>query len=69
MHPQVIRDTPGDCPICDMLLIELIALDDNKYDSSLTDIVRPVNKSVLAAVRTVIPGQMSLPVVIEASGL
>jgi hypothetical protein len=69
MHPQVIRESPGDCPICGMLLIELIALDDNKYDSTLADIVRPVNASVLAAVRTVIPGQMSLPVVIEASGI
>ena len=69
MHPQVIRDAPGDCPICDMFLIELIALDENSYDSSLTDIVRPVNESVLAAVKTVIPGQMSLPVVIEASGI
>jgi len=68
MHPQVIRDSPGDCPICGMMLIELIALDENKYDSSLTDIVRSVNKSVLASVRTVVPGQMSLPVVIEASG-
>lgn len=69
MHPQVIRDIPGDCPICGMFLIELIALDDNKYDSSLTDIVRPVNKSVLAAVRTVKPEHMQLPVVIEASGI
>ena len=69
MHPQVIRDGPGDCPICGMFLIEMIALDENKYDSSLTDIVRPVNESVLAAVRTVIPEQMSLPVVIEASGI
>lgn len=68
MHPQVIRDTPGDCPICGMFLIELIALDNNKYDSSLTDIVRPVNSSVLASVRTVVPEQISLPVVIEASG-
>jgi len=69
MHPQVIRDIPGDCPICGMFLIELIALDDNKYDSSLTDIVRPVNGSVLAAVRTVVPEKMSLPVVVEASGI
>lgn len=69
MHPQVIRDGPGDCPICGMFLIELIALDENRYDSSLADIVRPVNKSVLAAARTVIPRQMSLPVIIEASGI
>ncbi len=69
MHPQVIRDGPGDCPVCGMFLIELIALDDNKYDSSLTDIVRPVNESVLASVRTVIPEKISLPLVIEASGI
>ncbi len=69
MHPQVIRDSPGDCPICGMFLIELIALDDNKYDSSLTAIVRPVNESVLAVVRTVVPEERSLPMFIEATGI
>ena len=47
MHPQVIRDTPGDCPICGMFLIEKIEQDKNSFDSSLTDIVGSVNKSVL----------------------
>jgi Cu(I)/Ag(I) efflux system membrane fusion protein len=69
MHPQVIRDAPGDCPICGMFLIEKIEQDGNSYDSSLTDIVGSVNKSVLSSVMTVTPEQTSLPLVIEATGI
>ena len=29
MHPQVIRDEPGDCPICGMSLIEKIDQEGN----------------------------------------
>lgn len=69
MHPQVIRDEPGDCPICGMFLIELIAQDENSFDSSLIDIVRSVNETVLAGVRTVTAEQLAMPLVIEASGI
>lgn len=69
MHPQVIRDAPGDCPICGMFLIEKIDRDKNSFDSTLTDIVRPVNKAVLAAVTTVSPEEAALPLIIEASGI
>jgi Cu(I)/Ag(I) efflux system membrane fusion protein len=69
MHPQVIRDAPGDCPICGMFLIEKIEQDGNSYDSSLTDIVGSVNQSVLSSVMTVTPEQTSLPLVIEATGI
>lgn len=69
MHPQVIRDTPGDCPICGMFLIELVAQDGNKYDSSMTDIVMSVNESVLGLVKSVSPEFDTLPVIIEANGI
>jgi len=69
MHPQVIRDEPGDCPICGMFLIEKIDQDKNSFDTSLTDIVRSVNESVMASVKTVTPEQAALPLVIEAFGI
>lgn len=69
MHPQVIRNEPGDCPICGMFLIELVANNENSYDSTLTDIVRPVNETVMGSVKCVAPGHENLPIVIEASGI
>jgi Cu(I)/Ag(I) efflux system membrane fusion protein len=69
MHPQIIRDIPGDCPICGMFLIELVDQDLNSYDSSLTDVVMSVNESVLGLVKSVSPEFDTLPIVIEAHGI
>lgn len=69
MHPQVIRDGPGDCPICGMFLIEMVDQDGNSFDSSLVDVVGPVTETILAGVRTVTGEQSAIPVVIEASGI
>jgi Cu(I)/Ag(I) efflux system membrane fusion protein len=68
MHPHVIQDEPGDCPICGMFLIEMIE-DKNSFDSSLADIVLRVNESVQASVKSIIPEQASLPIIIEAQGI
>jgi Cu(I)/Ag(I) efflux system membrane fusion protein len=68
MHPHVIQDKPGDCPICGMFLIEMIE-DKNSFDSSLADIVLRVNESVQASVKSIIPEQASLPIIIEAQGI
>ena len=69
MEPQIIRDKPGDCPICGMVLIEKKDFDENYADTRLNDVVRPVSASVLASVRTVTPVRDALPMIIEASGI
>lgn len=69
MHPKVIRVEPGDCPICGMLLIELIEQDKNRFDSSLIDVVFPVNKSVLGYVKSIAPEQKALQLIIEVQGI
>lgn len=69
MHPQVIRDTPGDCPICGMFLIDLVDQDGNRYDSTLTDVVLSVNESVMGHVKSISPEYDTLPIVIEAHGI
>ncbi|SFE85017.1 Multidrug efflux pump subunit AcrA (membrane-fusion protein) [Chitinophaga sp. CF118] len=50
MHPQIIRDKPGKCPICGM---DLVLKDNNKelvMDSSITRLTRPVNAQVIATI-------------------
>ena len=69
MHPQVVQDKPGDCPLCGMALIERIDNDANSADTVLNKVVRPVNEAVLASVQTVSPNKEELPLTIEASGL
>jgi membrane fusion protein, copper/silver efflux system len=69
MEPQIIRDKPGTCPICGMALIEKKDFDENYADARLNDVVRPVNESVLASVRTVTPVREEMPMIIEASGI
>jgi membrane fusion protein, copper/silver efflux system len=69
MEPQIIRDKPGDCPICGMALIEKKDFDENYADSRLNEVVRPVNESVLASVRTINPERKEMPMIIEASGI
>jgi len=68
MHPQVIRDKPGDCPICGMSLIEKV-VDKNPADSLLDDVVLPVNESVISSIKTINPVRDNLPLVIKASGI
>jgi membrane fusion protein, copper/silver efflux system len=69
MHPEVIQDKPGDCPICAMALIEKIDHDSNLADSALNDVVAPVNLSVLGSIATVMPVETELPVTIKANGI
>jgi len=69
MHPQVVQDKPGDCPLCGMALIERIDNDANSADTVLNKVVRPVNEAVLASVQTVSPNKDELPLTIEASGI
>lgn len=69
MHPEVIKDDQGDCPICGMLLIEKIEHDSNSADSTLMDVVLPVNESVLGSVATVYPMEETLPLTIETFGI
>jgi len=68
MHPKVIQDKPGDCPICGMSLIEKV-VDKNPIDSLLNDVVLPVNESVLSTITTINPFRDNLPLVIKAPGI
>jgi len=68
MHPQVVQDKQGDCPICGMSLIEKV-IDVNPADSTLNDVVSPVNESVLSTITTINPPTENKPLIVEASGI
>lgn len=56
MHPQIVKDAPGQCPICGMDLVsKQTASHGPALDSNLTDLVKPVNEQVVAAIPTITP--------------
>lgn len=53
MHPSVISDRPGTCPICGMELVPQGVSHELVIDSSLAAILKPVNERVLANLQTI----------------
>jgi Cu(I)/Ag(I) efflux system membrane fusion protein len=74
MHPQIIRDKPGKCPICGMELVQKVqspasgATTTANEPLGLKTVVRPVNESVIASVKVVQPVLKELPLTLEAQG-
>lgn len=53
MHPSVISDRPGACPVCGMELVPQGVSHELVIDSSLAAILKPVNERVLANLQTI----------------
>ncbi len=68
MHPNIIRDKPGSCPICGMDLVEKKDVGENIQDSNLQLLLKPTNEYVLSKVKTITLHQMELPIEFSASG-
>ena len=58
MHPEVIQDKPGSCPICGM---ELVARHtpgtETAIDSSLKHLLKPVNEQVVSNISVIKPDE------------
>lgn len=69
MHPEIIKDKPGQCPICGMDLVEKI--EDGKKNSTneIELLLKPTNEYVIGNIKTITPKQMEMPLEIEASGI
>ncbi|RFS19456.1 efflux RND transporter periplasmic adaptor subunit [Chitinophaga silvatica] len=50
MHPQVISDKPGMCPICGMDLVSKETNNELLIDSGIARLTRPVNARVIASI-------------------
>ena len=55
MHPQIVSNKPGSCPICGMDLVKQVAASNSGKinDLTLNDLVRPANQYVISAIATV----------------
>lgn len=55
MHPQIVRDRPGKCPICGMDLVPMSSSNELHLDSSLLPLLKPVNEQVISGISTIKP--------------
>jgi len=68
MHPQIMEDHPGSCPICGMTLVKKSGQASEGSGISLNTVLQPVNTAVLSAVAAITPEQKEMPATISAQG-
>jgi Cu(I)/Ag(I) efflux system membrane fusion protein len=68
MHPQILEDHPGGCPICGMTLVKKSGQASEGAGISLNTVLQPVNSSVITSVIAISPVQKEIPAEISADG-
>ena len=68
MHPQIMEDQPGSCPICGMTLVKKSGQASEGAGISLQTVLQPVNSSVIAVIKTVNPEVKQISSTITADG-
>ena len=68
MHPQILEDHPGSCPICGMTLVKKSGQASEGSGISLNTVLQPVNSSVISSVTAITPVQKEIATTISAQG-
>lgn len=68
MHPQILEDHPGSCPICGMTLVKKSGQASEGSGISLNTVLQPVNSSVISHIAAVTPTQKDVATEIQADG-
>lgn len=68
MHPQIIRDKPGQCPICGMDLVKKETNAQKINDIQLEDLLKPVNEFVISSLPVTTIKKAEETITIEAIG-
>jgi membrane fusion protein, copper/silver efflux system len=68
MHPQILEDHPGSCPICGMTLVKKSGQASEGAGISLNTVLQPVNSTVISTVAAITPEQREIATTISAQG-
>src|SRR5437868_8830640 len=68
MHPQILEDHSGSCPICGMTLVKKSGQASEGAGISLNTVLEPVNGSVVSSVKAIVPQQKDVATTISADG-
>lgn len=69
MHPEIIRNEPGNCPICKMHLVELKTEDKALTSEELKNITLPTDKYIVGNYTTIIPIDTTIIATITLPGI
>ena len=69
MHPTVIKDKPGTCPVCGMELVLKGKRDDVKIANDLNYVLKPVNSSIISSIKTITAVKKSMDVRAKSNGV
>jgi P-type Cu+ transporter len=69
MHPQILKDAPGDCPICGMALVPVGAAAAEQDDSELRELTRRLWIGVALSVPLVVLAMSPMVGIMEPFGL
>jgi Cu(I)/Ag(I) efflux system membrane fusion protein len=68
MHPQILEDHPGLCPICGMTLVKKSGQASEASGIGLNTVLQPVNSAVISNIAAITPKQKEMPATISANG-
>lgn len=66
MHPQIVQDRMGKCPIKECNGMDLVL---KMPDSQFKDVINPVNEQVLSSIKTINPSYIKKPLNFLANGV
>lgn len=68
MHPQIVEDHPGSCPVCGMTLIRKSGQASESAAVSLGTVLEPVNSAVISSVKAIVAKENQMPVTVRGEG-
>ncbi|MDB5112279.1 MAG: efflux transporter periplasmic adaptor subunit [Mucilaginibacter sp.] len=68
MHPQILEDHPGSCPICGMTLVKKSGQASEGAGISLNTVLQPVNSAVISTINAIVPEKKTIQTGISADG-
>ena len=68
MHPQIIRDKPGNCPICGMQLVKKETAGEKITEVTIDALLKPTNEFVLSSIPVTTLERKEQQIEIEALG-
>jgi len=68
MHPEIIRDKPGNCPICGMTLVKKETEGKKSAETGLEELLKPTNEFVVSSIPLTIMQKREEKIEIEALG-
>ena len=70
MHPKILQNNPGNCPICKMYLVPQHATATHgSADDSLNVLVKPTNELVISGIKTLRPEKVSRTAELSLKGV